>query len=154
MGWPLRARRWTVVLTLAMATLLAGAGVAGAATVPAAVTLQGRLLSVHGDDFVHHRAHFSFFLQTAHGRISLHLEGSDHQLPMGAVVRVRGTRLSDGSVDVTSRPTVIRQAAATSSAKNVAVLLLNFTNDSTQPWTPAAVNALMFSTPSSVASYF
>jgi chitodextrinase len=52
------------------------------------------------------------------------------------------------------RVEVLERAAAATGTKNVAVLLINFTNDSSKPWTQSSVNGIMFSNANSIAAYF
>ena len=45
-------------------------------------------------------------------------------------------------------------AAAATGTKRIAVLLVNFTNNTAQPWTTAAVRGVVFDNPGSVAAYY
>jgi chitodextrinase len=153
--------RWRPRFTLI--SFLAVVAAAGGVTVPASaapvVTAEGRLVSVHGDDVARRRPHFSLFLETSRGRVRLHVGGSDHALPTGAVVRVRGTRLGDGSLAVAAGTAgqgveVVKAAKAATGTKNVAVLMINFTNDASKPYTADTVRGVMFTNPNSIAEYF
>jgi Gametolysin peptidase M11 len=76
----------------------------------------------------------------------------------GMKLRVRG-RLARGALSVEHlrklhRSPIRAPAAAASGPRRVAVLLFNFANDRSQPWTPAQAAATMFSGPGSVNAYF
>jgi fibronectin type 3 domain-containing protein len=122
-----------------------------------ASSLEGTLTSVHGDDFTAGRAvGRTYALDT--GQETLRLDGKVPAKFLGAHVRVRGTRKSDrfmvaeGDVQKTgSQPST---AAAVAGAKRVAVILFNFTNNASQPYTAAFANGVMFSDGNSVANYF
>jgi chitodextrinase len=64
-----------------------------------------------------------------------------------------GTSDAPAAVDPQLLPSDLATAAAADPV-SVAVILVNFSNDATQPVTPTAANGIMFSNPTSVANFF
>ena len=140
-------------------------------------TLTGTLEVVHGDDFVHGKASFLYSLRTKAGRVELAFGGTGPRDLGGAKIRVTGRRVGDtlnvaadgsgtGGATAGADGAAVEQlapaprsstASATASApvtKRVAVVLLNFSNDSSQPYTPATAAGVVFSSAGSVANFF
>jgi chitodextrinase len=127
------------------------------------VELKGKVVYMHGDDFSHRRAvGEGYYLQGA-GRLD-QLPGSAAAY-LGQTVTARG-EVRDGRTVLTevaaAGGTGTSSGTATASAtvsgtKRVAVILFNFSNDTSQPFTPASVAQTYFSTGAtdrSVANYY
>ena len=111
-------------------------------------------------------ARYVYSLRTTKGSVALRLAGPKSLVP-GSYVRVRGTRR--GSL---LRVTGVRRVAPPNAAARrlvaraqlvvkaapvspqLAVVLINFSDNTSQPFTPAAVASSLFSNPSSVAAYY
>jgi Gametolysin peptidase M11 len=140
-------------------------------------TLSGTLEVVHGDDFVHGKASFLYSLLTKTGRVELAFAGDGPRDLGGAKIKVTGRRIGntlnvaadgsgtggatandgDASVEQVAPAPSSSTEAATAAApvlKRVAVVLLNFSNDTSQPYTPATAAGVVFSNAGSVANYF
>jgi hypothetical protein len=119
------------------------------------VTLEGRLEVVHGDNFAQGSADFRYRLVTDQATYELRFDDQNPQLPRSTRVRVHGTRngkefdVVPGGVQASGEP-----VAATTGQKKVAVILFNFSNDGSQPYTPALAYGVAFSNPDSVAAYY
>ncbi len=160
-------------LVVAVATLLMGASVvtAGAAAAApdrpttAVLTERGTLLEVVADDFDHGHARTGYGLERS-DETFVALEGLSAQEARGLVgkhVRVTGRalghdRLSATEVAVTaSGEESVAAAGETGAAttyKKVAVILVNFTDDTRQPTTPEAMRNRMFGATGSVDAYY
>ncbi len=126
-----------------------------------AVTLEGTIVSEHPDVPGAKRVPFSYLLQTDRGQVKLTLPKGHREPVAGTKARVHGRRSAEG-VDVaadglettggsTTNTTTTTTATMT---KKVAVLLINFKSNTSQPWTTSHVNGLFFSNANSVANYF
>jgi hypothetical protein len=130
---------FTAVLALGPAQARAQGPPAGLPGVP--VVLDGELDVLYEDGEA--EARLVHFLDDGNRRIPLKFEGSfAPDLMTGSRVRVRGNLANDGvtatSVEVVATPT------STTGAKKVLVILINFSNNATQPWpltTVESVNA-------------
>ena len=123
-------------------------------------TLEGVLSIRHGDDFTSGRiTGHAYFLTTDIGETELVFEGAPPEdRSNGARVRVRGARVGQ-RVLVAAGGTEQVAAASTSTAysigaKRVAIVLVNFSNDTSQPYTPATAAGVAFSNANSVAAYY
>jgi chitodextrinase len=129
----------------------------------------GTLVAFHGDDLRLGRATtHGLALQTVTGRYELSFPGQSPQLGggperlAGKRVEVSGFRsghtIAVGSIQVaaggTGSTSTTSSAVAAATAKSVAVLLFNFQNDASQPYTRAFASGVMFSNANSVANYF
>jgi chitodextrinase len=118
----------------------------------------GRLLAKHSDDFAHGRSSISFVVQSAAGETAVDVSQQQAGPLLGR--QVRATKRADGSTELvaadgTASPSGLSAAAAAVTQKRVAVLLINFSNDTRTPWTAAQVRTVAFDDPSqSVATYF
>ncbi|MFN2470280.1 MAG: hypothetical protein ABR583_04690 [Gaiellaceae bacterium] len=122
-----------------------------------AVVIEGTLQISHSDDFRHGRSRTYYSLQRGARTVKLDLR-SRRGLRDGIRVRVRGrlaqNRLSAHAVQRLSTPPARKFAATGAGPRRVAVLLFNFTNDASQPYTPAQARGVMFDGPSSLNAYF
>jgi hypothetical protein len=146
-----------ILVFLALAVALAAPATASA-HVGDAVTLEGTLEFTHSDNFQKKQAHYYYSLRQGKKVTRLDFGRWRKDLRNGMKLRVRG-RLADGGLAVEKLKTLHRSpiralAAATPGPRRVAVLLFNFTNDRSQPWTTAGAAATMFTGAGSVASYF
>lgn len=124
---------------------------------PGGVDVTGTLEVAHTDDFVNPPTVLSWVKTDDGKRVAL--AGHEHDLAPGSRVHVHGNRvaavggvetLAPATIDVLAAP-----AAATLRVRNIAVLLVNFTDDPTaQPYTAAAVDSLFFGPGQSVKNYF
>jgi hypothetical protein len=147
-------------------------------------TLTGTLEVAHADDFAHARAERFYWLRTSAGRVRLEFAGKGPEEHGGARVRITGRRsgqtltvaasragaeaevlvpaasnpasalvAADG-FGTTAAATTAEVTAAAPVAKTVAVILVNFSNDASQPFLPATAASLVFSNGNSVANFF
>jgi hypothetical protein len=123
-----------------------------------AVTMEGTLEFRHSDDFRDGIARYYYSLRQGDRRVRLEFGRFRRDLRNGARLRVRGTlsgsRLSVEHLRHLHREPVRTFAAAGPGPRRVAVLLVNFSNDPSQPYTPAQAASTVFSGPTSVSSYF
>ena len=146
-------RRRLVVLTLLTLPLVAVP--LGLAAGKPQETLDGTLRTWHGDTFSTPVGVGAGVDTTVAGLVPLESPGQAVQALAGRKVRAHGERrngvfAATGGVQATSEAT----ATAVTGPKSVAVLLFNFSNDSTaQPWTTAAVRGVVFDNSNSVDEY-
>jgi hypothetical protein len=147
-------RRPQLLLVL-LVSLLAFGHTAGAED-GTSVVLQGRLTTSHGDDFARHRAAFSYQLATDNGTYDLRFAGGAPQLPQATQVEVRGQQMGQSVVvgpgDLAADP--VASAPTPAGSKKVLVLLVNFSNDTSQPYTASFATGVVFSNANSVAAYY
>jgi hypothetical protein len=123
-------------------------------------TLEGVISVRHGDDFSHGReVGHSYFLTSATGDRELAFDGDPPADSLsGARIRVHGVGqgsrflVAAGGTQKVSSPS--GGASGASGAKRVAVVLFNFENDASQPYTPAFADGIAFSNVNSVAAYY
>jgi hypothetical protein len=91
------------------------------------------------------------YLRTAAGRLQLHVAGHAPALQTGQRVRVRGVRLGDAlaldAADVTPAA-ALAVLPNTTGEQRTLVLLVNFADDPSQPYTAAHAHQVVFSTAS------
>jgi M6 family metalloprotease-like protein len=149
-----------VVATLAALVGLAAFTLAAPGMPSGQQTREGILSIRHGDDFTggHMSGHF-YFLMSGAAETELVFEGAppDHSAD-GARIRIQGINqggrflvAAGGSQQVSgpSAPTI-----AATGTKRVAIVLFNFSNDSSEPYTPAFAAGVAFTNPNSVAAYY
>ena len=132
------------------------------------VGITGTLEVAHFDDFVRGHTHL-YWLKTSSARIPLKFPDDNGQYYGGDPVHVTGRQIGDtvnvedmkvlplgaaGDTGSVTGPTAAATAAAAATSKNIAVILLNFSNDTSQPFTPAAAYAAMFTNTGSVKGFF
>lgn len=100
------------------------------------VTVEGELDVLYEDD--EDEGRLNHFLNTGNGRMKLKFQGNAPDLPTGSRVRVSGN-LADGTVTTTSVTTVTVSPTRTLGPQRVLVILFNFSNNPTQPYTPASI---------------
>ncbi|TML65463.1 MAG: hypothetical protein E6G14_16340 [Actinobacteria bacterium] len=150
-------KRLMQVIGAVVVVLGVSVGVTTAAGASSGLEIAGRVRESHGDDFSHgHEVDEHYALETAGGVVKLDVpEGI--MLTPGQQARLRG-HYDHGKfvvADAGSRPGGGDvAAAAVSGNKNVAVLLFNFTNDTSQPWTTSTVRNVVFDSTTSVNAYY
>ena len=150
--------RRPALLALAMGAALLGPGSASADHGSEAVMLEGTLELTHSDDFRRGDARFYYALREGRRHTPLHFGRWRADLRDGMRIQVRGT-MAEGRVSVEQVRRLKQPAARTFAAtgpgpRRVAVLLVNFSNDTSQPYTPAQAASTMFTGPASVSAYF
>ncbi|WP_052108107.1 NEW3 domain-containing protein [Aerolutibacter daejeonensis] len=115
----------------------------------ASVSLDGRL-QVLIEDYPGGRVQTRHYLQTARGRVELLTEGRAMKAEAGSRVRLRGRVTGEAlTLDGTTSSVQVTSAAALPAAlgeQRVAVILVNFQDDTSQPMTREAANTLVFET--------
>lgn len=128
--------------------LLLSGLMAGAAHAAKPVALEGEL-DVSIEDYAGGRSVTRHFLKTEHGRVELKFSRKPILLASGTRVRVRGevqgAYLTLDSAQAGSVEALTTVLPNTLGEQKVAVILVNFQDDTTQPITPAAANTLVFS---------
>jgi hypothetical protein len=147
--------RILVPLALAAALVLPAAASAHAGD---AVTLEGTLEFTHSDNFQANQANYYYELRQGKKTTKLTFGRWRKDLRNGMKLRVRG-RLAHGGLAVERlkelrRSPIRALASVTPGSRRVAVLLFNFTNDRSEPWSTAQASSTMFTAAGSVASYF
>jgi hypothetical protein len=124
-------------------------------------TREGILSIRHGDDLTSGRiTGHAYFLTTATGETELLFDGEPpDDSKNGARMRLHGIAqgrqflVAAGGAQQVSAP----EAPATllaATTKRIAVVLFNFSNNTTQPYTPAIAEGVAFSNANSVAAYY
>lgn len=120
------------------------------------IELEGVVRVRHSDDFAGGKADFRYTLETASGFVELGLTGGDSVKLSGKTLKFRG-RFEGGVFSPAgggSSQGGTATAAAVTGTKQVAVVLLNFSNNTSQPWTPSAVRGVLFDSAGSVNAYY
>jgi hypothetical protein len=99
------------------------------------VVLEGEFEATYEDDDEGRLLHF---LHSENRRIPLRFRDGAPDLPTGAHVRVSGD-LSDGEVTATGVSVMSASASRTLGPQDVLVILFNFADNATQPWSPSTV---------------
>ncbi len=139
----------STAVALLVCLLAVAAAPAGAET-----AYPGKLDIRHTDDFRHSESSTRYTLRQSQSKRFVVRPSLVPNVPSGSRVVVRGRR--QGRVisgNVKARPGV-RAAAAPLGEYKVAVLLFNFTNDRSEPWTPAQVDDAFFNPTNSTDKFF
>ena len=150
---PLNSKLLPLAGLLSLAAIAATPAVvhAAPATTQAAaqtVTVEGEL-EVFVEDYRDGRTRTRHYIKTSQGRYALRFDKRPTDLPSGTKVRVQGRKvysemaLDGAQVVEGTAPAVAPYAMG---EQKVAVILVNFSDDTSQPVTPAAVNTLLFDT--------
>lgn len=130
-------------------TASASARVDDAAAAGRPVDLEGRLETVHSDDFTRGRSEVRHTLFTDAGEeLEVRFSTANPAIPRSDRVRVQGLR--DGQVVHAgggAQPAGGATVAATTGNKTVAVILLNFSNNPSQPYAPGQAAGIAFGAP-------
>lgn len=117
----------------------------GTATAAAAVEREGELEVVHVHYFDKSTGN-RYYLKTNEGRVELKFKGKGPRQPSGTKVRVKGS-LSNNVLALDSSTSYQVLALATSNTfgdQKTAVLLVNFQDNQTQPYTVSQANTIVF----------
>ncbi|MEO8272787.1 MAG: hypothetical protein ABI620_01805 [Chloroflexota bacterium] len=119
----------------------------------------GTLELLHGEDSSATQATYEYTLQTASERIKVRFPRGaavPDGFVNGAVVRIRGNR--DGTAlaaaDGATSAQVLQSAPGWSGQRKLAVILMNFSNNTTKPFTRTYANGVVFTNPNSVRAYY
>jgi hypothetical protein len=152
------------LLVLVVALLVASVVAVGAAPrpTPPTVVVEGTLEVLHGDDFANGRAETTYFVTNAAGRrVPLdaggHAEKADSLADREVTAQgsMRGGRLAVSALegaDPASDPHT--QGAPSPGQRKVIVLLVNFQNDASQPFSADQARSVIFTNPDSVSAYY
>jgi chitodextrinase len=118
--------------------------------------IEGTLRVRHDDDFAHGRAGFAYTLVTPDGPVQLDLAGERWSALAGKKLKIHGHLDAGVLTGADGGVTQVSSGAVTSvsGAKRVAVVLFNFSNDTSQPWTASTVRGLVFDGTGSVNAYY
>ncbi len=149
-----------VALLAGISGLTAGARAGQPGAAAATETREGVLSIRHGDDFANNRiSGHAYFLTNAAGETELIFSGEPPaDASNGARVRVRGT--GQGKRFLVAAGGTEQVAAASSSTllaastKRIAIVLITFSDNTTQPYTPAQAAGVAFTNTNSVAAYY
>src|SRR5262249_47811927 len=123
------------------------------------VALRGVVQIPHADYFKSGIFRERVQLQTSHGTVPLALNAANYRDLAGSRIRVRGVR-RHGALDVLRHGIRLLRgqrrslSMAETGTKKLLVLLLNFKNDRSQPWTTDDVKNVVFNNTDSVAAYY
>lgn len=148
------------VLFSALPALILGLVIAfPAAAAGRAIEVVGTLELTHGEDFATGQATYEYHLKTAKERIKVKFPrgtSAPDGFVNGAVVRIKGTR--DGrtfaAADGATSGTVLQSAPGWSGQRKLAVILINFSNNTSKPFTRAYANGVVFTNANSVRAYY
>ncbi|MBI3144297.1 MAG: peptidase M11, partial [Pseudogulbenkiania sp.] len=121
---------------------------------------EGELEVLHEDDFKNKKSRTRHFLKTESGeRYELRFKTHTPHHLTGTKLRVRGAKVGTNvlALDSGSGSTVQVLAAPSTSTlgeQKVAVILVNFSDNTAQPFTPSQVNAAFFGSTNSSTSFF
>lgn len=149
------ARRRHTFLFLLLAVPLVCAPI-GLAVGKPAETLEGTLRTWHGDTFTVPVGVGAGIDTTVAGVVSLETADASVHALAGKKVRAQGQRRANGVFAANGGLQAAggTTAAAATGTKTVAVLLFNFSNDTSQPWTSSAVRGVVFDNANSVDEYY
>ena len=116
------------------------------------VQVDGTLEVYHVDNVDPSANEYLYVLDTATGKLSLHFAGKEPTLLTGAQIRVRGIKI-DNALALTSDTGSVQTLSAaplpnTLGAQKTLTMLVNFSDETTQPYTVAYAQSMMFSTTS------
>jgi chitodextrinase len=120
-------------------------------------TFSGKLVGIHTDDFAHGRSTFRYGLATAQGTLELRFADDAPVIPSASEVTVHGSRngntitVAAGGIQAAGSTTA---TAPTTGVRKVAVILVTFADNATQPYTPAFAQGVAFTNSNSVAAYY
>ena len=134
-----------------------------AAASSASTDFVGTLELIHGEDFDTGVATYDYHLQVGRDRVKVKFHGeAPDGFVNGAIVRIHGRR--DGgtitaaaatvAADGTTSTQVLASAPGWTGQRKLAVILVNFTNNATKPFTRAYANGVVFTNANSVRAYY
>jgi chitodextrinase len=148
-----RYRRTAALLTLALPLVCAPIGLAvGGST----ETLEGTLRTWHGDTFTIPADVGAGVDTVVAGIVPLERADASVHALAGKQVRALGERRNGvfAATGIQAAGAGENVAAAATGTKSVAVLLFNFPNDTSQPWTTSSVRGVVFDNANSVDEYY
>ena len=131
-------------------------------------TVEGVFTIGHTDNFAAKTAQYTYSLKTTNGQILSVYFTPGNPIPVsGSTVRLKGLLLQDSLVPFpTANAAVVlrspslpskretKQTSSATSAKKVGVILFNFQNNTSQPFTGENVRKAIFTDPDSVSAFF
>lgn len=127
----------------------------------ASAQFRGRYVIRFAEDLEQQKVETTDMLELEDGStVELRFRGNRPDIHPGQHLKVRGDRrggsleVEDGSVEADSPLASIMASAAVTATKRVAIVLINFSNNTTQPYTPAYAAAVAFTNSNSVAAYY
>lgn len=134
--------------------LSAGLAVAAASAFAAKPAVTGKPVVVEGEldvlveDYADGHSRTRHFLKTEHGRVELKVRGKAHQLRSGSKVRVRGELQGDvlalDAADAGGVQTLATVMPNTLGQQDVAVIMVNFQDDTSRPSSLSQAHELVF----------
>jgi chitodextrinase len=122
------------------------------------VQMEGTLELLHGEDRDTGSPIYEYQLRTDHETVRLTFDGdAPAGFVNGARVRVHGHRSGTATLAAdggTASGTVLASAPAWTGSRRLAVILVNFSNNTSKPFSRAYVNGIVFSNANSVRAYF
>ena len=120
---------------------------------------EGELEVLHEDDFKNKKSRTRHFLKTESGdRYELKFKGRTPRHQTGTKMRVKGAKSGNVLYLDSSGDSNVQVLALASSGtfgeRKVAVILVNFTDNAAQPFTPSQVNDAFFGSTNSSSSFF
>ena len=151
-------RRVVAVLAVALAAA-AVAPVAATRDARRSATLEGELLLAHSDDFARGRANERWAIHADHRYVSVDVSRLPNARALaGKRVALEGTRRDGVFVATGARPATGRFASASSGSiagtRRVAIVLFNFSNDASRPWTADAAGVSVFGESGTPNAYY
>jgi chitodextrinase len=154
-----RPSRRALAVVIALVLVAVEATVASAATATPRRSFHGRYVLAHSDDFARGRATFAPSLELDDGTV-LGLDFRGRPAPLvrpGTPLQVEGSRVG-GQIMVADGGTAVETSSSepvpAGVSKRVAVVLLNFSNDTSQPYSKAHAEGVAFTNANSVAAYY
>ncbi len=158
------SRRAGLLVLAAFALLVAAALPARAspAGLGRPIVVEGKLEALYQDDFAQGRAQVSYFIADRKGeRVAIDVGGHARAAEafagrdVKATGRLRAGRLALSALEgQTSTPDPRAQGAVPPGQRKVIVLLVNFQNDTSQPFTVDQARQAVFTNPNSVNAYY
>jgi chitodextrinase len=151
-------RRVVALLAVALAAA-AVAPVAATRDARRSATLEGELLLAHSDDFAHGRANERWAIHADRRYVAVDVSRLPNPRALaGKRVALEGKRRNGVFVATGARPAGGRFASATSASlagtRRVAIVLFNFSNDASRPWTQEAAAASVFGDSGTPNAYY
>lgn len=126
--------------------------------VPSSVQLEGTLELLLAEDLDAGVVDYQYHLDTARGRVRVTFpDGAPDGFVNGARVRVRGQQGRDGTFAADGGSTstgVLATAPTWSGSRHLAVVLINFSNNRSKPFSRAFANGVIFGNANSVRAYY
>ncbi|HEY9586097.1 MAG TPA: Ig-like domain-containing protein [Candidatus Paceibacterota bacterium] len=151
-------------LVLALFVALSFNSIASAKTqlnrLPNEITVEGTLEIEHTDNFKDGISNTRYFLKENGNRYSLRFSHKEPNLLSGSKVRVRGSKrgmeigvlYDTGATD--NLVTINSATIPTATVKKIAVILINFQNNSAQPFTSDTVRSVNFTAANGINAYY